>query len=312
MNKFFIITMDTEGDNQWDLEHNCSTRNAKYIPRFQELAESYGYKPVWLTTYEMAQNEMFVEYMGDCLKRNTCEIGMHLHAWNNPPEYKLQRKNIYREYLIEYPEEIIREKVKVLTDLLQNQFDRKIVSHRSGRWALNKKYLEILSELGYSVDCSVTPYITWESCLGATGLKGNDYRNYPDDSFYIYKNIMEVPVSIRIIKCFQTERVDTVKDVAREFKRLFNGYEQWIRPDKKTSFKGIKTLMKILTNEKKEYLMFMLHSSELMPGGSPNFPDEYSIDKLYDNIEKIFEYAKIQGYEGITLLDYYQLKSRNC
>lgn len=33
--------------------------------------------------------------------------------------------------------------------------------------------------------------------------------------------------------------------------------------------------------------MFMLHSSEMMPGGSPSFPDEKSIEELYECIEKL-------------------------
>ena len=37
--KKFIITIDTEGDNQWDPHADCTTENARYLPRFQELAE---------------------------------------------------------------------------------------------------------------------------------------------------------------------------------------------------------------------------------------------------------------------------------
>ena len=98
MSKKFIITIDTEGDGQWNPEAPCSTANAKYIPRFQELSEKYGFYPTWLTNYEMVNDQFYVEYMQDCLKRNTCEIGMHLHAWNNPPEYKLNKINDQRDY----------------------------------------------------------------------------------------------------------------------------------------------------------------------------------------------------------------------
>lgn len=52
--------------------------------------------------------------------------------------------------------------------------------------------------------------------------------------------------------------------------------------------------------------MFMLHSSELMPGGSPNFKTVESIEKLYNNIEYIFQYIKNKGYIGMTLNEYYE------
>ena len=61
--KSFIITIDTEGDNQWNTKQACYTENAKYIPRFQELCEKYGFKPTWLTNYEMARDPFYVEYM---------------------------------------------------------------------------------------------------------------------------------------------------------------------------------------------------------------------------------------------------------
>ena len=51
------------------------------------------------------------------------------------------------------------------------------------------------------------------------------------------------------------------------------------------------------------YLMFMIHSSELMPGGSPSFPDEQSIENLYRSLEAFFE-AISDDYAGMTIGDY--------
>ncbi|WP_395754844.1 hypothetical protein [Edwardsiella ictaluri] len=50
----FIITIDTEGDNLWQNHDRITTENARYLPRFQLLCEKYGFKPVYLTNYEMA------------------------------------------------------------------------------------------------------------------------------------------------------------------------------------------------------------------------------------------------------------------
>jgi hypothetical protein len=40
------------------------------------------------------------------------------------------------------------------------------------------------------------------------------------------------------------------------------------------------------------HLEFMLHSSELMPGGSPEFPDEASIEALYSDLAQLFAEIK--------------------
>jgi hypothetical protein len=49
------------------------------------------------------------------------------------------------------------------------------------------------------------------------------------------------------------------------------------------------------------HLLFMLHSSELMPGGSPTFRDEKSIARLYEDLEQLFAHARARGCAGRTL-----------
>lgn len=85
MSKKLLITIDTEADNQWDVSNGISTENTLFLPRFQELAENYGFVPTWLTNWEMCQDDRFVKYMKPKNDLGKCEIGMHLHAWNNPP-----------------------------------------------------------------------------------------------------------------------------------------------------------------------------------------------------------------------------------
>ncbi|MGH8641475.1 MAG: deacetylase, partial [Burkholderiales bacterium] len=77
----FIITIDTEGDDLWARPREITTRNAEYLPRFQSLCERFGFKPVYLTNYEMAMSDVFVAFGRDVAARGAGEIGMHLHAW---------------------------------------------------------------------------------------------------------------------------------------------------------------------------------------------------------------------------------------
>jgi hypothetical protein len=51
-----------------------------------------------------------------------------------------------------------------------------------------------------------------------------------------------------------------------------------------------------------------IHSSELMPGGSPNFPTAESVERLYETLEGLFARAG-QRVEGMTLNEFY---SRRC
>lgn len=301
--KSFIITIDTEGDNQWDLLKESSTENSRYIPRFQELCEKYDFKPTWLTNYEMVKDPFYVEYMKDCLKNNLCEVGMHLHAWNNPPEYHLKKINNQRDYLIEYPYYIMEEKINVLTSLLEETFQRKMISHRSGRWTTDERYFKILKKYGYKVDCSVTPLVNWNSCLGSTGVMGSDYSKCSLNPYYIYEDILEVPMTIRKSHILAIDRIDSIKGILRESKNFIKGKNEWLRPQKKPSIMALKSVLRQVERDS-DYAMFMIHSSELMPGGSHSFKDKKEIDYLYECIESLFDYAKKKEYIGVTLSEY--------
>lgn len=308
-NKYFIITIDTEADNQWDINQECTTKNSKFLPRFQELAEKYEFKPVWLTTYEMANDNFFVEYFKEKQDKNLCEIGMHLHAWNTPPEYNLNSKNKNRAYLIEYPKNIMEEKIKNIDTILTKKFNKKPITHRSGRWTTNSTYYELLSKYGYKIDCSVTPHISWEKSYGKTGIRGSNYKKCSEQPYFINDTILELPMTIRRSHTFQKERIKNIKRLIREIELFILGRSQWIRPDNNFSLSGIFNVID-KCSKNNDYIMFMIHSSELMPNGSPNFKTKEDIEKLYLNIEQIFKYVKNKNYKGITIREYYKLNNK--
>ena len=52
-----------------------------------------------------------------------------------------------------------------------------------------------------------------------------------------------------------------------------------------------------------DYIMFMLHSSEFMPNGSPTFRTEEEIDRLYEDLRILFKYSS-NFFEGLTIGEY--------
>ncbi|MGH8263598.1 MAG: deacetylase, partial [Steroidobacterales bacterium] len=151
----FIITVDTEGDNLWAKPREITTRNAAYLPRFQALCDEFNFKPVYLTNYEMAMCDEFVKFARAVIARDGGEVGMHLHAWNSPPLVPLTGDDFaHQPYLIEYPDAVMREKIRTITRLLEERFDRPMISHRAGRFAFDRRYAAMLVAEGYGVDCS--------------------------------------------------------------------------------------------------------------------------------------------------------------
>jgi hypothetical protein len=313
--KYFFITIDTEGDNLWEYRHGdrIATENSRHIPRFQNLCEKYGYKPVYLVNHEMAADDYFVDFARSVLRNNNCEIGMHLHAWNSPPLYDLGNSGAGygNPYLIEYPVSVMRQKFDALYNFLAEKFQCKPLSHRSGRWAMNQDYFDILIDCGIKIDCSVTPHISWKSSKGYS-VGGSDYRRSAEEPFPVKHSsrtdtVTEIPVTIRKFRFFSLAagNGNIVKKSLVSARNALLGKDVWLRPNGNNLSEMLLLIDRIKKSES-GYIMFMLHSSELMPAGSPIFRTAESIEKLYNDIEIIFD--KISGvFSGITLKDYYAL-----
>jgi hypothetical protein len=313
--KKFIITIDVEGDNLWGhrIGDAITTENAKYIPRFQKLCEKFNFKPVYLTNYEMANDNYFVQFAKCEVKNNTCEIGLHVHAWNTPPFYTLAHRNDGKgglPYLIEYPDDIMREKIKNTLGALQNSFGCNIVSHRSGRWAMNGAYFDMLIDAGIKTDCSVAPHINWQKSYGfSPQSNGPDYSDFPESAHRIKHRIKpeylwEVPVTVRNLRYFPKHG-----SAAARVKAAIFGRTVWLRPTG-NNLNGMLALVNKVQDENCTHLMFMLHSSELMPDGSPNFRGMNSIEKLYADLEILFEHIS-NNFVGISLSNLYLLLEQN-
>lgn len=315
MAPFFIITIDTEGDNLWDRPHTITTHNSKYLLRFQDLCDKYKLKPTYLVDYEMASCPDFVKFGKNVIKDQRAEIGMHLHAWNSPPIVPLTSDDyIYQPYLIEYPETVIVDKVKFMTNLLEDTFGLKMLSHRAGRWAFNAFYSNTLMNLGYKVDCSVTPYVSWENEKGKPdGNGGTDFSGFPRKAYFMDtkniskacdKGLLEVPVTVmRESSIFKVRYIKKTLHPKLIFRNKGNASRYWLRPNGRNVDDMLKIIQHILSKGIM-YAEFMIHSSELMPGGSPHFKNESAIDKLYDDLEQLFS-ATVNKFNAATLAEFH-------
>ena len=300
--KHFIITVDTEGDNLWDYRQGnmIATNNSRFIPRFQELCESYGFKPVYLTNYEMINSDHFVNYIKPKIQNKLCEVGIHVHAWNNPPFYELGSKYNGNPFLIEYPNDIMIKKFKCTYDLIKSRLGIEPISHRAGRWMMNDEYFDILNKFKVKVDCSYTPHVDWSRTYGQT-LLGLDYSNVFEKEHWV-KGVLEMPMSIR--------KLHHILDGSfkHKIKTFLIGDIVWLRPATHTLAEMIKLVDSINLEENTNYIEMMIHSSELMPGGSPYFKNDLSIESLFRTMDKLFKHIALLDYKGCTLADYYHLK----
>jgi hypothetical protein len=304
MKPAFLITIDTEGDNLWAAPARITTENSQFIPRFQALCEKFGLKPTYLTDYHMMQCPVFSKLGREWMRQNSAEIGAHMHPWNTPPLKPITgNDDAYGPYATEYPPDLVAEKLAYLTRQLESVFEKKMISHRAGRWGFDGNYAKALLAERYIVDCSVTPGVSWKSSKGnPDGNGGPDFSNAPTEPYYLDvddvcrrgdSSLLELPVTIISPAPAMVEEVRSKLADRNPFRRVLNRLyppKTWIRPNGRNG-RHILTVLRRAVAEGRTYAEFMLHSSELMPGGSPTFRTAASIEKLYGDLEALFAEA---------------------
>ena len=307
-----LFTIDTEGDALWSRPRKVSTHNARYLPRLAHLCAEFGLRPTWLVSQEMALDPTFLAWGRRQLRDQQAEIGLHLHAWNTPPLHALKAaEHRSQPYLLEYPAALMRAKLAQLHHLLQDRFETRIRSHRAGRWALNSGYAQALIDQGLEVDCSVTPHVDWRGSWGAT-RGGVDYRGFPTQPYAMNPEaidqtranatLLEVPVTVRPSPLARLWPGAYEWRGVRRWAWQAQAPLRWLYPGY-TSGPDMRRLLRQGLSEGGPCLQLVLHSSDLMPGGSPWVKSHADLEHLYADLRGLLHEARDQ-VQGQTLSEF--------
>jgi len=316
----FIITVDTEADSEWRRPPAGTTNNSRCLPRFQELCEVFQFKPSYLLTYEMAGDPFLVEYLREKQERGLCEIGAHLHPWSTPPwDLRLPEEDTSSPYAYEYPVSVQEAKLVCLFDRIQESFGVTPLSFKAGRWGLDASHASTLGALGVRVDTSVCPGINWSKSRGWK-KGGPDFSNARLEPYYLsyddilrassHPTVLEVPQTILPIDRWSGQ-IKTVASISLRYPKTnkiakaLGSRFVWFRPYPWTSVETLKMVADYVIERCMPVLQLTFHSSELLPGGSPYFKDEASVELLFDRIRQIFVHVRNRGVKSSSLSDYY-------
>jgi hypothetical protein len=316
----FVVTVDTEADNQWD-GSSLSLLNIKYLPRFHNLCLKYNFRPTYLVAYEVADNREAVKLLKNWQDKGEAEIGVHLHPWTTPPFSTSEKKDSSKQdFPSSLPDELLKEKLKNLTDTILNNFGKPPKSFRAGRWGLDGRVASYLVDLGYTVDCSITPKMRWKADRRNSDKKALlDFRTAPVFPYYLSPEnvcspgngkLLEVPTTILYTGLFKkegglTKHFSSLPE--NTFKKVLNKAffdKKWLRILNNSKSKDWINILKSAQANNLQVLEFMIHSSELMPGGSPYAHTEADVDYIFNQLNEMFKLFFNQGVVGITLSEY--------
>ena len=316
----FIITIDTEGDNQWDHGRDLTVENIKFVPRFQALCEEFGIKPTYLVTSEVCQDKLARDLFPGYILHGSAEIGAHLHSWTTPPfldRQGLTHNDVNHAFASELPYDLLNDKIAYLTEQIYSAFGNRPSSFRSGRYGFNEDVARALVANAYIVDSSATPFVSWDGHKGIPGGKGGP--DFIDSPAFPYKypfpggSITEIPITIMPTRFPLTASNRLAHHYFRNVnesialrglrKLFFSNQPVWLRPVPGSDIELLTELLNETINKNLPFITMMFHSSELMPGCSKYRSDSDSVEELYRLLDSFFKLLADREIASSTLTE---------
>lgn len=124
---------------------------------------------------------------------DTIEFATHLHPWVNPPfETEDDCVSNQSSYPGNLPEELEYQKIKVLTDTIEEISGFRPKTYLAGRYGIGKNTQKILTKLGYQVDLSISAYCDFRH------QQGPDFSHYTNKTF-VDNQITNIPHTSSIL-----------------------------------------------------------------------------------------------------------------
>jgi peptidoglycan/xylan/chitin deacetylase (PgdA/CDA1 family) len=299
-NRYLLVGIDTEGDNQWDAAARADQRfeNIYALPRLHALFARHGVRPTYVITYPVARDTASAQVLRELKRAGDCEIGAHHHVWETPP---FTPEDIARhDYAANLPLRQFEAQLASLTGAVREAVGERPVSYRSGRFGFSAAHVAALEALGYRIESSVAP-------LFYEGHKhGPDFAEAPLRPYFLgydsatrpgTSGVLEIPVSAalnrRVPKRLQYlyARAPKPYSTKRVLRKLGVAHVRWLRPSY-SSLEDMIGLARDLASSGEPVLNLLFHSSEAIAGGSPYNRTEAELTAFCDRLERFFDFAR--------------------
>lgn len=285
---YVIVSLDVEEEGLFSGSYassGCGVRNVALLPRLAPLTHDLGF-PLTLfcahTVFSSPEARPHLAWMRDHCQ---AEIAAHLHHWSTPPLTDSEhgataRKRGTPERTDKMPQQLLRRRLRTLLDAGRDFQGAPLTSFRMGRWDLKSNVRPLLAEEGITFDSSVCPLRVFPG--------GPDHFLAPTDPYWPADcpGLLESPVS-QIALYPPLARL--WYDLTRH-KPLVDSFHFWgvLSPNPVWHSPAVmRAATKLLARRGGRVLSLFWHSSEMLPGGSPNIPDQAAADALY---QKTYSY----------------------
>lgn len=303
---YLVITLDVEEEGLFSGSYPRSgsgVANVAELRRLEFVTREFGFPLTLLTTYPVARDPAAREVLLSWQQERGAEIGVHLHPWNTPPFNDSPGPEPIATAKLPLP--LIEAKLGALVDCLTENFQEPPRSFRMGRFDWSPGLLKLLPDFSLRVDSSMVPLT----------FKGDGPQNFlaPPDPFWLEApssaglGLLEAPVTMVPVWAASAKAVHRLAGLlpGKAGKALLSHYRfvgaAGIHPAWFSRF-SMRLAASLHRSRGGRVLTLFLHSSELLPGGSPDFPDAAAVDRLVAKFRNFLALLVQQGpVTGVTL-----------
>jgi len=301
-----VISLDVEEEGLFSGSYPrqaAGLTNIARLRRLEFLPGEFGLPLTLLCDYPVLTHAPSLRLLDGILGRTGGELGAHLHPWNTPPFPEMPWPEPVPTSVM--PLETFRAKMEILQEAVQKFAGHPATSFRMGRWNLFRRAMAVLPEVGIIVDSSVAPLRQvpggpdhflapadpyWTGCAAANGTP-----------------LLEAPTT-------QVPLIPGTPGPAYALARRLpsRAGELLLGSFMKTLTLGVNPVwmpeasMRLATlahvRRGGRALTLFWHSSEMLPGASPHFPDQASTDAFLCKIRRFAAWLRHRfSVRGTTL-----------
>jgi glycosyltransferase involved in cell wall biosynthesis len=307
-----IVLIDAEAEFDWEgpfLRSLVSVRNLSKQAAAQDIFDRLKVRPTYLVDYAVATQPEGYRPIRELLQSGHCEVGAHLQPWENPPfAEELSARTSFNHNL---PAWLQKEKLRQLTDVIQDNFGIVPISYRAGRYGVGDEMAWILDDLGYQIDVSVLPGFDLRS------RHGPDFRHAFTRPYWFgpQRNLLEIPLTTGFSGLLaygrepQTTSATVYAALTRQraakwhlpgvFARLALLERITLTPEG-MSIQELKHLTRLMLRRGHRVFTFNYHSSALLPGYTPYVRTQADLDRMIHTIEEYLTFF-IDQLGGISM-----------
>lgn len=301
-----VVSLDVEEEGLFSGSYprtGGGLTNLARLSRLEFLPREFGLPLTFLCDYPVLTDGPGRDILAGMLGRVGGELGAHLHPWNTPPFPDMPWPEPVSTAVM--PLDVFRAKLETLQKAVVDFTGKPAASFRMGRWNLFSRAMAVLPEAGFRVDSSVAPL------RHVPG--GPDHFLAPADPYWVLPQgedgprLLEAPttqvplvpgtpgLAYALARRVPPRTGDAVLSLF--MKSLTLGVNPVWMPEP-----SMRLAVRAHVRRGGRAVTLFWHSSELLPGASPHFPDEASVAAFLAKVRRFAGWLRRTfAVQGTTL-----------